>query len=89
MQLGVSWTSEVRHRIPWFLQLWSDVFDLLFVVQKMLDYLKDKRDVGFFQSLAGLMQSCRYDTHITVTDIVHTTDCLDAAMQTSSNKRRI
>ncbi len=28
-------------------------------LQKMLDYLKDKRDVGFFQSLAGLMQSCR------------------------------
>ncbi|CAF92457.1 unnamed protein product, partial [Tetraodon nigroviridis] len=26
--------------------------------QKMLDYLKDKKDVGFFQSLAGLMQSC-------------------------------
>uniref|UniRef100_A0A8B9QEE5 Ryanodine receptor 2 n=1 Tax=Apteryx owenii TaxID=8824 RepID=A0A8B9QEE5_APTOW len=25
---------------------------------KMLDYLKDKKDVGFFQSLAGLMQSC-------------------------------
>ncbi|XP_072187890.1 ryanodine receptor 2 isoform X3 [Excalfactoria chinensis] len=28
------------------------------VQQKMLDYLKDKKDVGFFQSLAGLMQSC-------------------------------
>ncbi|XP_035389753.1 ryanodine receptor 2 isoform X3 [Electrophorus electricus] len=28
------------------------------VQQKMLDYLKEKRDVGFFQSLAGLMQSC-------------------------------
>ncbi|OWK63131.1 Ryanodine receptor 2 [Lonchura striata] len=27
-------------------------------VLKMLDYLKDKKDVGFFQSLAGLMQSC-------------------------------
>lgn len=27
--------------------------------QKMLDYLQQKRDVGFFQSLAGLMQSCR------------------------------
>ncbi|MGH0127655.1 UNVERIFIED_CONTAM: hypothetical protein FKN15_071810 [Acipenser sinensis] len=26
--------------------------------EKMLDYLKDKKDVGFFQSLAGLMQSC-------------------------------
>ncbi|OBS73829.1 hypothetical protein A6R68_15633 [Neotoma lepida] len=25
---------------------------------KMLDYLKEKKDVGFFQSLAGLMQSC-------------------------------
>ncbi|XP_075890924.1 ryanodine receptor 2 isoform X2 [Nelusetta ayraudi] len=28
------------------------------VQQKMLVYLKDKKDVGFFQSLAGLMQSC-------------------------------
>ncbi|CAI5637609.1 ryanodine receptor 2-like [Oreochromis niloticus] len=28
------------------------------VQQKMLDYLKDKKDVGFFQSLAGLMPSC-------------------------------
>ncbi|RVE60099.1 hypothetical protein OJAV_G00195020 [Oryzias javanicus] len=28
------------------------------LVKKMLDYLKDKKDVGFFQSLAGLMQSC-------------------------------
>ncbi|KAG5262307.1 hypothetical protein AALO_G00273740 [Alosa alosa] len=28
------------------------------VQQKMLDYLKDKKDVGFFQSLAGLMQYC-------------------------------
>ncbi|XP_030626784.1 ryanodine receptor 3 [Chanos chanos] len=28
------------------------------VQQKMLDYLKDKRDAGFFKSLSGLMQSC-------------------------------
>uniref|UniRef100_A0A7N6A8U4 Ryanodine receptor 2 n=1 Tax=Anabas testudineus TaxID=64144 RepID=A0A7N6A8U4_ANATE len=33
------------------------------VQQKMLDYLKDKKDVGFFQSLAGLMQSCRFTVH--------------------------
>ncbi|KAL4690988.1 hypothetical protein H8959_013949, partial [Pygathrix nigripes] len=26
--------------------------------QKMLDYLKEKKDAGFFQSLSGLMQSC-------------------------------
>ncbi|TSO67486.1 Ryanodine receptor 3 [Bagarius yarrelli] len=26
--------------------------------EKMLDYLKEKRDVGFFKSLSGLMQSC-------------------------------
>lgn len=32
---------------------------MLALLQKMLDYLKDKKDVGFFQSLAGLMQSCR------------------------------
>uniref|UniRef100_A0A803W213 Ryanodine receptor 3 n=1 Tax=Ficedula albicollis TaxID=59894 RepID=A0A803W213_FICAL len=28
------------------------------VQQKMLDYLKEKKDDGFFQSLSGLMQSC-------------------------------
>ncbi|XP_072545007.1 ryanodine receptor 2 [Salminus brasiliensis] len=28
------------------------------VQQKMLDYLREKRDVGFFHSLSGLMQSC-------------------------------
>ncbi|XP_053702100.1 ryanodine receptor 3-like isoform X3 [Synchiropus splendidus] len=28
------------------------------VQQKMLDYLKEKRDVGFFKSLSGLMMSC-------------------------------
>ncbi|XP_051816036.1 ryanodine receptor 2 [Acanthochromis polyacanthus] len=28
------------------------------VQQKMLDYLRAKRDVGFFQSMAGLMWSC-------------------------------
>ena len=27
----------------------------------MLDYLKEKRDAGFFKSLSGLMQACRYD----------------------------
>lgn len=26
----------------------------------MLNYLKEKRDAGFFKSLSGLMQSCRY-----------------------------
>ncbi|XP_050990012.1 ryanodine receptor 3 isoform X2 [Labeo rohita] len=30
----------------------------IIVQQKMLDYLKEKRDVGFFKSLSGLMQSC-------------------------------
>ncbi|KAM4729154.1 ryanodine receptor 2-like [Anableps anableps] len=28
------------------------------VQQKMLDYLREKRNVSFFQSMAGLMQSC-------------------------------
>ncbi|KAM6956587.1 ryanodine receptor 2-like [Aplochiton taeniatus] len=28
------------------------------VQQKMLDYLRQRRDVGFFQSVAGLMRSC-------------------------------
>ncbi|XP_076834091.1 ryanodine receptor 3 isoform X1 [Brachyhypopomus gauderio] len=30
----------------------------ILVQQKMLDYLKEKRDAGFFKSLSGLMQSC-------------------------------
>ena len=29
-------------------------------VQKMLQHLKDKKDVGFFTSVAGLMQQCRF-----------------------------
>lgn len=28
-------------------------------LQKMLDYLKDKKEVGFFQSIQALMQTCR------------------------------
>lgn len=28
-------------------------------VQRMLDYLKDKKDVGFFLSVQSLMQTCR------------------------------
>lgn len=28
-------------------------------VQRMLDYLKDKKDVGFFLSVQALMQTCR------------------------------
>lgn len=31
----------------------------MYTLQKMLDYLKEKKDAGFFQSLSGLMQSCR------------------------------
>lgn len=27
----------------------------------MLDYLKDKKEVGFFQSIQALMQTCRWD----------------------------
>ncbi|XP_068195431.1 ryanodine receptor 3-like [Antennarius striatus] len=30
----------------------------ILVQQKMLDYLKEKRDIGFFKSLSGLMMSC-------------------------------
>lgn len=29
-------------------------------LQKMLDYLKDKKEVGFFQSIQALMQTCRW-----------------------------
>ena len=29
-------------------------------VQRMLDYLKDKKDVGFFLSVQALMQTCRF-----------------------------
>lgn len=71
------------------------MIDLLFLVQKMLDYLKDKRDVGFFQSLAGLMQSCRYDDvammwkwlTIVVSSALYTTHCFKAAE--SVNQRHI
>lgn len=38
---------------------WQDCNALLHPSQKMLDYLKEKRDAGFFKSLSGLMQSCR------------------------------
>lgn len=38
----------------------SNGFWFLFLFQKMLDYLKEKRDAGFFKSLSGLMQSCRW-----------------------------
>uniref|UniRef100_A0A8C3CY65 Ryanodine receptor 2 n=1 Tax=Cairina moschata TaxID=8855 RepID=A0A8C3CY65_CAIMO len=41
------------------------------VQQKMLDYLKDKKDVGFFQSLAGLMQSSK-EHRVMTTDISYT-----------------
>lgn len=30
------------------------------LLQKMLDYLKDKKEVGFFQSIQALMQTCRW-----------------------------
>lgn len=36
----------------------SNVTALIFL-QKMLDYLKDKKDVGFFLSVQALMQTCR------------------------------
>lgn len=36
----------------------STVFTPL-CLQKMLDYLKDKKDVGFFLSVQSLMQTCR------------------------------
>lgn len=34
----------------------------LHLLQKMLDYLKDKKEVGFFQSIQALMQTCRWVT---------------------------
>ncbi len=37
-----------------------DVTALVNCLQKMLDYLKDKKDVGFFLSVQALMQTCRY-----------------------------
>uniref|UniRef100_A0A8K9WN68 Ryanodine receptor 1 n=1 Tax=Oncorhynchus mykiss TaxID=8022 RepID=A0A8K9WN68_ONCMY len=35
------------------------------VQQRMLDYLKDKKDVGFFLSIQALMQTCRYGSLLT------------------------
>lgn len=34
-------------------------FNNLFLFQKMLEYLRDKKDVGFFLSIQALMQTCR------------------------------
>ncbi len=34
------------------------MFYILFFCQKMLEYLKDKKDVGFFLSVQALMQTC-------------------------------
>uniref|UniRef100_A0A3Q3G0A9 Ryanodine receptor 2b (cardiac) n=1 Tax=Labrus bergylta TaxID=56723 RepID=A0A3Q3G0A9_9LABR len=44
-----------NHEVPLLL---SDLVFDAFVGQKMLDYLREKQDVGFFQSMAGLMLSC-------------------------------
>lgn len=41
------------------------------VQQKMLDYLKDKKEVGFFQSIQALMQTCRFPKLPTDTDREH------------------
>lgn len=46
---------------------WEVLFFCLFVcAQRMLDYLKDKKDVGFFLSVQALMQTCR-----SVMNLVH------------------
>ena len=37
----------------------GSIYCVFILMQKMLDYLKEKRDVGFFKSLSGLMMSCR------------------------------
>lgn len=36
----------------------------------MLDYLKEKRDAGFFKSLSGLMLSCRYVRFMSLLSLV-------------------
>lgn len=40
-------------QVNWNFYLWTLFF------QKMLEYLKDKKDVGFFLSVQTLMQTCR------------------------------
>jgi len=41
----------------------------------MIKHLKDKKDVGFFSSLAGLMQQCRYkvviQSYLQVSSFLH------------------
>uniref|UniRef100_A0A8C7IRK1 Ryanodine receptor 1 n=1 Tax=Oncorhynchus kisutch TaxID=8019 RepID=A0A8C7IRK1_ONCKI len=37
---------------------------------RMLDYLKDKKDVGFFLSIQALMQTCRYVMHTQVSSFL-------------------
>lgn len=51
-----------RHHTSISLMLVFMSLMMSFTAQKMLDYLKEKRDVGFFKSLSGLMQSCRCST---------------------------
>lgn len=41
------------------LEMFLGRIQLSFPLQKMLDYLKDKKEVGFFQSIQALMQTCR------------------------------
>lgn len=52
--------SDGGQRSYVFCGLFGRICLSLFVcVQKMLDYLKDKKDVGFFLSVQALMQTCR------------------------------
>lgn len=54
---GVIMNTSIQVLCHWQFHEW---FTIISTAQKMLDYLKEKRDVGFFKSLSGLMQSCRW-----------------------------
>ncbi|KAM9364976.1 ryanodine receptor 2 [Pholidichthys leucotaenia] len=56
------------------------------VQQKMLDYLKEKRDVGFFQSMAGLMRSCSV-LDLNAFERQNKTEGLGMAMDESSGEK--
>lgn len=47
----------------------------------MLKHLKDKKDVGFFTSVAGLMQQCRYVKHFK--QVFHSLDYLNFGVSES------
>jgi len=60
------WNTSTMHLFSWFTGESHEWLRIISTAQKMLDYLKEKRDVGFFKSLSGLMQSCRWSSSLSL-----------------------